>query len=124
MSLQNDQLQFGMTAPTFASPVIADRLGRPTTIISRGISTTNLTYPTFQTKLSYTLITANTPDCISSNTFVSPPPQLQYRYGSGDSVWMNIEPGKDTAIQDCIIFIMFVYIQMMCQLSAKMAVFL
>ena len=103
MSLQNGQLQFGMAAPTFTSPVITDNRCRSTTIISRGISTTNLTYPTFQTKLSYTLIAVNTPGCVSSGTFVSPPPQLQYRYGSSDSVWMNIEQGKDKAIQDCIV---------------------
>lgn len=99
VSLQNDQLQFGMTAPTFTSPVITDNRGRQTTIISRGISTTNITYPTFQTKLNYTLITANTPDCVNSGTFVSPSPKVQYRYGNGDSAWMNIELGKGTLME-------------------------
>ena len=93
--LNNDRLQFGTTASTFTVLNTTDTSGRPTesTIVSREISTVNVTYPSFQTQLSYTLVTANSPDCLNTGTFMAPPPQLQYQTNS--MLWMNIQtPGN------------------------------
>ena len=84
MSLINQQLRFGEESPTF------DPLSGQRTIISRGISTVPLQF-NFQIQISYTLITASSPDC--NTTFTASPPQLQYRL-NGSLSWTIIKAGK------------------------------
>lgn len=92
--LNNDRLQFGSTAPTFTVFNTTDRSGRTreSTIVSREISTVNVTYSSFLTQLSYTIITATSPDCLITGMFMFTLPQLQYR--RGNSPWMNMETGE------------------------------
>ena len=73
-----------MLAPVF-SP------GDGVFITSRGISTVCLN-PNPPIQVNYTLITANSPDCLNPETLSTPPPQLQYRFNG--SLWMTVEPGE------------------------------
>jgi hypothetical protein len=84
---QNHRLVFGEESPTFG-PLPSER-----TIISRRISTVPL-HLNFQLQLSYTLITASSPDCPNTDpAFTVPPPRLEYR-ASGSLSWTIIEPGE------------------------------
>ena len=89
---------FGAESPMFG-PLPPERANDPRrTIISRRISTVPL-HLSFQIQLSYTLITASSPDC--PNTDPAPPPRLEYR-ASGSQSWITIEPGTQTlAIIKC-----------------------
>ena len=83
---QNHRLLFGEESPTFG------QLPGPQTIISRGISTVPL-HLNFQIQISYTLITASSPNCLNIGVFMPSSPLLQYRvYGSLS--WITIEAGK------------------------------
>lgn len=85
MDQQNHHLKFGEARPTFG---LLDGSGSQT-IISRGISIVPLQL-NFQIQVSYTLITASSPDCLNAGS--SPLPQLQYRI-SGLLNWITIEAG-------------------------------
>ena len=77
---------FGPLPPARGDP-------RRRTIISRRISTVPL-HLSFQIQLSYTLITASSPDCPNADpAFIAPPPRLEYR-ANGLLSWMTIEPGE------------------------------
>ena len=92
-TIENSQLVFGAESPMFG-PLLLRSGGNALerTIISRRISTVPL-HLSFQIQLSYTLITASSPDC--PNTDPAPPPRLEYR-ANGSQSWMVIEPGTPT----------------------------
>jgi hypothetical protein len=87
VSIENNRLLFGAESPTFG-PLPSQR-----TIISRRISTVPL-HLSFQLQVSYTLITASSPDCLNTDPpLTAPPPRLEYRAG-GSLSWTIIEPGE------------------------------
>jgi hypothetical protein len=83
-TIRDQQLQFGMDAPTFRS--------NPIIIIGRGVSTFPLNPNPPPPQLSYTLITAATANppspvaaCLSTDpAFTALPPRLEYRQESDD----------------------------------------
>ena len=91
MTLENNQLWFGEDKPVFGPLPVSSMLpgAGPQTIISRGISTIFLSL-NFQIQVNYTLITANTLDCLNTGLSL---PQLQYRV-NGSLNWTIIETGE------------------------------
>jgi hypothetical protein len=91
VSIVNHRLLFGAESPTFG-PLI-DNANRRQTIISRRISTVPL-HLNFQLQLSYTSITASSPDCQNTDPpLTATPPRLEYR-ANGSLGWTIIEPGE------------------------------
>ena len=89
---QNHRLLFGEDNPTI---IFGPLNGK--TIISRGISTVPL-HLNFQIQISYTLVTASSPNCSNADSaFTALHPRLEYRV-NGSQRWTIIEPGKNTSL--------------------------
>ena len=83
------QVQFGKERPTF-SPLNDHR----STIISRGLSTVPLDPNPPPPQLSYTLITASSPGCLSSDpACAASAPMLEYRQGNEE--WKTVNYRKE-----------------------------
>lgn len=89
----NEAVQFGRYIPLF-TPLGSQK---DFTIISREISTVCLSPKLTLPQLSYTLITANSPDCGPP----SAPIHLQYRVDNGD--WITLDPRK-TGTSVCFLY--------------------
>ena len=98
VSLEDHQLKFGMAAPTF-TPINNRR-----TITNRRVSTIPLDPNPPAPQLSYTLITANPPDCLNTDpSFTASPPLLEYRQGTDQ--WRTLNYRKEgsniISVTDC-----------------------